>query len=168
LTVVPGTLGKAFGIYGGYISSNSNIIDCIRSFSPGFIFTTSLPPVVVGGALASVKYLKCHNEERVIQHKKSAKLKEMLRNAGLPVMPSQSHIVPLLVGDSKLCKQMSDSLLEKYGIYVQPINYPTVPRGTERFRLTPTPVHSEIEMQKLVSALVELWKEYNLVLQNAA
>jgi len=150
------------------VASKATIIDCIRSLSPGFIFTTSLPPVVVGGALASVKYLKNHGEERAVQHQKSAMLKDMLKKAGLPVMASQSHIIPLLVGDSKLCKQMSDKLLKKYAIYVQPINYPTVPRGTERFRLTPTPVHSQEDMDNLLTALKELWQESGLTRQFCA
>jgi len=160
LDIVSGTLGKAFGNYGGYIAADASIIDAIRSFTPGFIFTTSLPPVVVGGALSSVRYLKTHNEEREIAREKSLELKRMLREAKLPLMESESHIVPLLVGDAKLCKKMSDALLNKYKIYVQPINYPTVPKGTERFRLTPTPVHSKEQMTHLVNSLLSLWKEF--------
>lgn len=161
--IVTGTLGKAFGVYGGYIASNIEIIDCIRSMAPGFIFTTSLPPVVVAGALASVQYLKQHNEEREKQHANSRLLKTMLRENGLPVMDSQSHIVPLLVGDSKLCKKMSDELLQRFKIYVQPINYPTVPKGTERFRLTPTPLHAKQDLEYLVRSLKTLFQEFKLL-----
>jgi len=164
LDIITGTLGKAFGNYGGYIAADASIIDSIRSFSPGFIFTTSLPPVVVGGALASVRYLKAHNEEREIARDHAQTLKRMLKEAKLPLMESESHIIPLLVGNAKLCKQMSDELLEKYKIYVQPINFPTVPKGTERFRLTPTPVHSKQEMVRLVNALLDLWKRFDLPL----
>eukprot|EP01116_Phalansterium_solitarium_P018953 TRINITY_DN5167_c0_g1_i1.p1 TRINITY_DN5167_c0_g1~~TRINITY_DN5167_c0_g1_i1.p1 ORF type:complete len:634 (-),score=196.06 TRINITY_DN5167_c0_g1_i1:124-2025(-) len=155
--LISGTLGKAFGIYGGYIAGKANVMDCLRSMAPGFIFTTSLPPVVVAGALASVRYLKEHNDERVVQHENSARLQTMLRDAGLPVMPSPSHIVPLIVGDSKICKSMSDQLLAEHKIYVQPINYPTVPKGSERFRLTPTPLHTTEEMVRLVDALHAAW-----------
>jgi 5-aminolevulinate synthase len=162
LDIISGTLGKAFGLYGGYIAARSSIVDYVRSNNPGFIFTTSLPPVVVGGALESVRYLKQHNKEREIAHANSAWLKKRLKEVGLPVMHTDSHIVPLVVGDAKLCKKMSDALLEKYNIYVQPINYPTVPRGTERFRLTPTPVHTKPDMERLVSALLNLWKEFNI------
>jgi len=161
--IITGTLGKAFGIYGGYISSSAHIIDCIRSMTPGFIFTTSLPPVVVAGALASVRYLKDHNDEREKQHANSNLLKTMLRENGLPVMDSQSHIVPLIVGDSKLCKRMSDELLQRFRIYIQPINYPTVPRGTERFRLTPTPLHSKMDLNYLVESLKTLFREFGLL-----
>jgi len=162
LDIITGTLGKAFGIYGGYIAGSAVVIDGIRSMAPGFIFTTSLPPVVVHGALASVRYLKSHVEERKKAHEHSALLKSMLKDAGLPFYEAPSHIVPLIVGDSKTCKAMSDELLHRYSIYVQPINYPTVPKGTERFRLTPTPLHSKADMQYLVNALLSLWKEFNV------
>jgi 5-aminolevulinate synthase len=158
--IISATLGKAFGLYGGYITSTSAIIDSIRSFAPGFIFTTSLPPVIVGGALESVKHLKQSRMEREIQRINSKYLKNRLKEVGLPVMDSESHIVPLLIGDSKLCKKMSEVLLSKYKIYVQPINYPTVPKGTERFRLTPTPVHKKEDIDYLVNSLVELWNEF--------
>jgi len=158
--IISGTLGKAFGLHGGYIAADSTVIDSIRSTCPGFIFTTSLPPVVVGGALASVRYLKSHNAERTIAHRNSATLKQMLRDAKLPLMESESHIVPVIIGDAKLCKHMSDIMLQKYKIYVQPINYPTVSKGTERFRLTPTPVHTPELMGNLVGALSDLWKTY--------
>jgi 5-aminolevulinate synthase len=160
--IISGTLGKAYGLYGGFIAASAAIIDVLRSFAPGFIFTTSLPPVVVGGALASVRYLKKSQQERDVQHANSARLKLLLKEAGLPVMPSASHIVPLLVGDSKLCKAMSDYLLTQHKIYVQPINYPTVPKGTERFRLTPTPVHGHDEMQYLVDSLLCAYKHFGV------
>lgn len=160
LDLVSGTLGKAFGLYGGYIAGKASMMDAIRSLSPGFIFTTSLPPVVVAGALSSVQYLKEHGEERAIAHGNSTYLKKKLKEKGLPVMDTASHIVPLVVGDSKVCKLMADALQLRYGIYVQPINYPTVPKGTERFRLTPTPVHSRQEIDHLISSLVELWKDF--------
>jgi len=166
LDIITGTLGKAYGLYGGFITAKASIIDVIRSFSPGFIFTTSLPPVIVGGALTSVKYLKEHGEERRIQRENSAYLKQKLRQAKLPVMPSESHIVPLLVGDSKLCRAMSDYLLEEHKIYMQPINYPTVPRGTERFRLTPTPVHTKNEINHLVEVLLKVWKHFGKPLES--
>jgi len=160
--IISGTLGKAFGLHGGYIAADSNLIDALRSTCPGFIFTTSLPPVVVGGALESVRYLKAHNAERVLAKENSLLLKKMLREAKLPLLESESHIVPLIVGDAKLCKQMSDALLNKYKIYVQPINYPTVPKGTERFRLTPTPVHTKSDIKYLVDSLCNLWNDFNL------
>jgi len=162
LDIVSGTLGKAFGMYGGYIAAGASLIDSIRSTCPGFIFTTSLPPVVVGGALESVRYLKTHSAERILARENSQLLKKMLREANLPLLESESHIVPLLVGDAKLCKQMSDALLDKYKIYVQPINYPTVPKGTERFRLTPTPVHKKEDIAYLVDSLTKLWKEFGI------
>lgn len=160
IDIVSGTLGKAFGMYGGYIAASSTIIDAIRSTCPGFIFTTSLPPVVVGGALESVRYLRASGKERKIARDNALLLKKLLREAGLPLLESESHIVPLLVGDAKLCKQMSDLLLNKYKLYVQPINFPTVPKGTERFRLTPTPVHSVQDIQYLVQSLTQLFKQF--------
>jgi len=161
LDLISGTLGKAYGLYGGFITGKAQVIDAIRSNCPGFIFTTSLPPVIIGGAIASVKYLKEHNEGREIQHDNSAYLKRRLKEVGLPVMLSPSHIVPLIVGDSKVCKAMSDVLLSKYKIYVQPINFPTVPRGTERFRLTPTPLHTRKDMDFLVECMLKMWKQFN-------
>jgi len=161
LDIVSGTLGKAFGLYGGYIASRAPIIDAVRSFAPGFIFTTSLPPVIVGGALESVTYLKTHSKERALAHENAMYLKKKLKDYGLPVMDTPSHIVPLIVGDSKICKKMSDTLLNQHRIYVQPINYPTVDKGTERFRLTATPVHSKAEIDRLASTLVQLWQDFN-------
>jgi 5-aminolevulinate synthase len=157
LTIVEGTLGKAFGVMGGYIAADNNIIDCIRSYAPGFIFTTSLSPVLVAGALASVRHLKGSAEERIAQQEAAAMLKAKFAAAGLPLMPSVTHIVPLVVGCPVKAKRISDILLAEYGLYVQPINYPTVPRGTERLRLTPGPCHSAEMMDELTAALVEIF-----------
>ncbi|MES2987825.1 MAG: 5-aminolevulinate synthase [Pseudomonadota bacterium] len=162
VTILEGTLGKAFGVMGGYIAANQMIIDVIRSYAPGFIFTTSLSPVLVAGALASVKHLKGSTSERDGQHAAATKLKAMMAEAGLPVLPSTTHIVPLMVGDPVKAKKISDVLLAEYGVYVQPINYPTVPRGTERLRFTPGPAHTETMMRELVDALVEIWGRLEL------
>jgi len=168
VTIIEGTLGKAFGVMGGYITADTNIIDCIRSYAPGFIFTTSLSPVLVAGALASVRHLKASSEERVAQQAGAALLKAKFRAAGLPVMDSVTHIVPLLVGCPIEAKRISDILLAEYGLYVQPINFPTVPRGTERLRFTPGPMHSEAMMEELTGALVEVWDRLALELRHAA
>jgi 5-aminolevulinate synthase len=157
LDIIEGTLGKAFGVMGGYIAADRTIIDVIRSYAPGFIFTTSLSPVLVAGALASVRHLKASSAEREGQQIAAAKLKAMFREAGLPVMDSTTHIVPLMVGDPVKAKRVSDVLLAEYGVYVQPINFPTVPRGTERLRFTPGPAHDEVMMRELTDALVEIW-----------
>jgi len=156
ITIIEGTLGKAFGVMGGYIAADKMIIDVIRSYAPGFIFTTSLSPVLVAGALASVRHLKASSAEREGQQQAAATLKAMMRDAGLPVMDSTTHIVPLMIGDPVKAKRASDILLAEYGVYVQPINYPTVPRGTERLRFTPGPSHTPEMMQELVDALVEI------------
>jgi len=156
LTIIEGTLGKAFGVMGGYIAADKTIIDCIRSYAPGFIFTTSLSPVLVAGALASVRHLKQSQEERRAQQESAAMLKAKFDAAGLPVMPSETHIVPLLIGCPVKAKRASDILLAEYGLYVQPINYPTVPRGTERLRFTPGPTHTAEMMDELTGALVEI------------
>ncbi|MBS3960719.1 MAG: 5-aminolevulinate synthase [Sandarakinorhabdus sp.] len=157
LTIIEGTLGKAFGVMGGYVTANRDIVDCIRSYAPGFIFTTSLSPVLVAGALASVRHLKESSEERNGQQVAAAALKRLMAEAGLPVLVSESHIVPLMVGCPIKAKKLSDILLAEYGVYVQPINYPTVPRGTERLRFTPGPAHTDAMMAELVAALVEIW-----------
>jgi 5-aminolevulinate synthase len=162
VTIIEGTLGKAFGVMGGYIAADRQIIDVIRSYAPGFIFTTSLSPVLVAGVLASVRHLKASSTEREAQQVAAATLKGLMAKAGLPVMPSTTHIVPLLVGDPVKAKRISDILLAEYGVYVQPINYPTVPRGTERLRFTPGPAHDEQMMRELTRALVEIWDRLEL------
>jgi 5-aminolevulinate synthase len=168
IDIIEGTLGKAFGVMGGYIAADRKIIDCIRSYAPGFIFTTSLSPVLVAGVLASVRHLKQSNVEREGQQAAAAKLKTMFRDAGLPVMDSVTHIVPLMIGDPVRAKKISDLLLTEHGIYVQPINFPTVPRGTERLRFTPGPAHDEEMMRQLTAALVEIWDRLDLQLAQAA
>ena len=164
LTLIEGTLGKAFGVMGGYITASKTIVDCIRSYAPGFIFTTSLSPVLVAGALASVRHLKASSVERDAQQAKAALLKAKFTDFGLPVMPSVTHIVPLLVGCPVKAKRISDILLAEYGLYVQPINFPTVPRGTERLRFTPGPSHTAEMMDELTSALIEIWDRLELKL----
>lgn len=164
ITIIEGTLAKAVGVMGGYITADQKIVDVIRSYAPGFIFTTSLSPVLVAGALASVRHLKQSCAERDGQQKAAQKLKSLFAENGLPVMDSTTHIVPLLVGDPIKAKKVSDILLAEYGVYVQPINYPTVPRGTERLRFTPGPVHSEEMMVDLTKALVEIWGRIELKL----
>ena len=164
ITIIEGTLGKAFGVMGGYIAADTMIIDVIRSYAPGFIFTTSLSPVLVAGALASVRHLKSSSVERDGQRAAAETLKGMMREAGLPVMASTTHIVPLMVGDPVKAKRASDILLAEYGVYVQPINYPTVPRGTERLRFTPGPTHTPEMMRELVDALVEIWSRMEMKL----
>jgi 5-aminolevulinate synthase len=168
VTLIEGTLGKAFGVMGGYVAADKNVIDCIRSYAPGFIFTTSLSPVLVAGALASVRHLKQSQEERAAQQAGAAMLKTKFRDAGLPVMDSVTHIVPLLVGCPMKAKRISDILLAEYGLYVQPINFPTVPRGTERLRFTPGPTHSEAMMDELTKALIEIWDRLEMQAVKAA
>ena len=162
LTIIEGTLGKAFGVMGGYIAADQTIVDVIRSYAPGFIFTTSLSPVLVAGVLASVRHLKASSVEREGQQASATLLKAMLDEAGLPVMLGDTHIVPILVGDPVKAKRISDILLAEYGVYVQPINYPTVPRGTERLRFTPGPSHTPQMMRELTDALVEIWSRLDL------
>jgi len=162
--VIEGTLAKGFGLMGGYITGSSALIDAIRSNAPGFIFTSTLPPTVVGGALASVKYVRAHNELRERHQERAARLKVLIAKAGLPLMESETHIVPVLVGDPVRCKLATDMLLEVHNIYIQPINFPTVPRGAERLRITPTPLHSDELMDELVSALVDVWSKLEIKL----
>jgi 5-aminolevulinate synthase len=163
IDIVEGTLAKAFGVMGGYIAADAVIVDAIRSYADGFIFTTSIPPALAAGALASIRWLKEHDEVRQAHRERAATLKARLTKAGLPVLESSvSHIVPVAVGDPVHCKMISDILLSDYGIYVQPINYPTVPRGTERLRFTPGPSHDDAMMDDLVRALEALWTHCNI------
>lgn len=162
LDIIEGTLAKAFGVMGGYIAASKTICDTVRSYASSFIFTTSLSPVLVAGALASVSHLKRSDEERQRHQERAATLKRLFHAAGLPVMSSDSHIVPVHVGHPVRCKHVSDLLLEDYGIYVQPINYPTVPRGTERLRFTPTPLHTDGMMEYLIESMVEIWSRLDL------
>lgn len=162
LDVIQGTLGKAFGLMGGYIAGSALLVDFVRSFAPGFIFTTALPPVIAAGARASLARLIAADDLRARHQAQAAKLKHALAQAGLPVMPSVSHIVPVMVGDPNACRTAAQHLLDRHAIYVQPINFPTVPRGTERLRLTPTPYHDDVLLRQLVLALRDVWRELHL------
>lgn len=162
--IIQGGLGKAFGVVGGFVTGSAKIIDAIRSYGTGFIFTTSLPPVVAAGALTSVKYLKKSPTERRALYERVMKTKHALTAAGLPIMSTPSHIIPVMVGDSFRCKQATDHLLNEFDIYIQPINYPTVPRGTERLRITPTPLHTDKMIDHLVSSMLKVWKELDIKL----
>ncbi len=166
--IVQGTLAKAFGVVGGYIAATGATVDFIRSCGSGFIFSTSLPPAIAGAALASIRYVSAHSELRRRHQERAATLKRRLAAAGLPVMPSVTHIVPVAVGDAALCKRASDLLLDRHSIYVQPINFPTVPRGTERLRLTPTPLHSDEDIGRLIGALQDVWRDLGLGRRAAA
>lgn len=159
LTVIEGTLGKAFGVVGGYIAASSELCDFVRSFASGFIFTTALPPSVAAGAAASVRHLKASSLERAAHKSRVAEVRARLDEIGLPHLDNASHIIPVIVGDPHKCKFISDVLLKDYGIYIQPINYPTVPKGSERLRITPSPVHSEQDIDRLVDALASLWTQ---------
>ncbi len=162
IDIIEGTLGKAFGVMGGYIAADAVLVDAIRSHAGGFIFTTSLPPVLTAGALASIRYLKAHDEVRARHQERARTLKAKMAAAYLPVIENPSHIVPLMVGDPVHTKMIADMLLDDHGVYVQPINYPTVPKGTERLRFTPTPFHTDAMMDELVSALEALWVRCNV------
>ena len=166
ITVIEGTLAKGFGVVGGYVAGSHAMCDFIRSFASGFIFTTSMPPACAAGAIASIRHLKTSGTERAMMHENVALLRARLTAAGLPHLANPSHIVPVMVGDPVQCKHISDRLLEEYGVYVQPINYPTVPRGTERLRLTPSPLHGAADIEHLVGALSAIWSD--LALKRAA
>jgi 5-aminolevulinate synthase len=165
IDVLEGTLAKAFGCLGGYIAASSEIIDAVRSYAPGFIFTTALPPPICSAATAAIRHLKTSSWERERHQDRAARVKAILDAAGLPVMSSDTHIVPLFVGDPELCKQASDLLLEEHGIYIQPINYPTVAKGTERLRITPSPYHDDGLIDRLAEALLQVWERLGLPLK---
>ena len=162
IDIIEGTLAKGFGVMGGYIAANKAIVDAVRSYAPEFIFTTALPPALCAAARASIEHLKVSTGEREAHHRQAQLTKDILGDAGLPVMPTDTHIVPLIVGDARLCKAASDLLLDKHNIYIQPINYPTVPKGTERLRITPTPLHGDEMIIALRHALVSVWAELEL------
>jgi len=168
IDVIEGTLAKAFGCLGGYIAGSASLIDAVRSYAPGFIFTTALPPAICAAAAAAIRHLKTSSFERERHQERAARVKAVLNSAGLPVMPSDTHIVPVLVGDPEKCKQATDLLLEEHGIYIQPINYPTVRKGSERLRLTPSPYHDDALIDGLAEALVEVWERLDLPLRKRA
>ncbi|OKO76022.1 5-aminolevulinate synthase [Bradyrhizobium sp. AS23.2] len=162
IDVIEGTLAKAFGCLGGYITGSRSLVDAVRSHAPGFIFTTALAPPLCAAATAAIRHLKTSDLERRRQQANAARLKQVLVSAGLPILPTNTHIVPLMVGDPRLCKAASDLLLDDHGIYIQPINYPTVAKGTERLRITPTPYHDDVLIDQLRDALVDVWERLNL------
>jgi 5-aminolevulinate synthase len=162
ITVIEGTLGKAFGVMGGYIAASANLVDFVRSFASGFIFSTALPPAVAAGAAASIRHLKVSEIERAMQRDRVAKVRRRLDALGIPHLPNPSHIIPVMVCDAHKAKRISDWLMDNHGIYVQPINYPTVPRGTERLRITPSPVHSDGDIDRLIHALSDIWSQCEL------
>jgi len=166
--VIEGTLAKAFGCLGGYITASAALCDAVRSYAPGFIFTTALPPAICAAATAAIRHLKTSSFERERHQERAARVKAVLNAAGLPVMPSDTHIVPVFVGEPEKCKEATDLLLAEYGIYIQPINYPTVPKGSERLRITPTPYHEDALIDALAEALVEVWQRLDLPLKDRA
>ncbi len=168
IDIIEGTLAKGFGVMGGYIAANRAIIDAVRSYAPEFIFTTALPPALCAAARASIEHLKVSQAERARHQFQAQRTKQVLLEEGLPVIPGETHIVPLIVGDARLCKAASDMLLERHDIYIQPINYPTVPKGTERLRITPTPLHDETMIQGLRQALVSVWASLELPHERAS
>jgi len=168
IDVIEGTLAKAFGCLGGYITGSANLIDAVRSYAPGFIFTTALPPAVCAGSTAAIRHLKASNWERGRHQERAARVKARLRAASLPVLQSDTHIIPLMVGDPEKCKMASDLLLVEHGVYIQPINYPTVPKGTERLRITPTPYHEDHLVDALADALIDVWERLDLPFEHPA
>jgi len=168
IDILEGTLAKAFGCLGGYIAGNGEIIDAVRSYAPGFIFTTALPPAICAAAAAAIRHLKSSSFERERHQERAARVKAVLNAAGLPVMASDTHIVPVFVGDPEKCKEATDLLLSDHGIYIQPINYPTVPKGTERLRITPSPYHEDALIDALAEALVDVWDRLGLPLKDRA
>ncbi|HEY6255320.1 MAG TPA: 5-aminolevulinate synthase [Xanthobacteraceae bacterium] len=166
--VIEGTLAKAFGCLGGYIAARAALIDAVRSYAPGFIFTTALPPAICAAATAAIRHLKTSNFERQRHQDRAGRVKAVLGAAGLPVMPNDTHIVPVFVGNAEKCKEATDLLLADHGIYIQPINYPTVPKGTERLRITPTPFHEDAVIDTLAEALVDVWERLRLPLKDRA
>jgi 5-aminolevulinate synthase len=168
IDVLEGTLAKAYGCLGGYIAANKDIVDAVRSYAPGFIFTTALPPAICSAATAAIKHLKSSSWERERHQDRAARVKAILTAAGIPVMSTDTHIVPVFVGDAELCKKACDLLLEDHGIYIQPINYPTVAKGAERLRITPSPYHDDVLIDHLAESLLQVWDELGLPLRSKA